>query len=273
MSPLSSRWRAAGFAALFVLVTWACNCGTFQQLASPAAEVADTPTPLPLPTEAPTLAPPTEMPTATLTAAPAATPTEAPTATPARGPVLFEDDFSVNSGWYVDQDEVGSYRVENGVYAITAQMTDTQLWGNAGRSFGDVVIDIDATQISGPPNDNSGYGVGCRVQENGDGYFLRLTANGDYAIVRYTSSDDPDASGFIPLIDWTPTDAINQGKNTTNHITAICQGSSISLSVNGVLLGTAQDGTYPTGDIAVTATTFEAEPVTVHFDNLVVSEP
>jgi hypothetical protein len=277
MNALPARWRAAGSAALFLLVTWACNCGTFQRIealggAEQPAEAVTVEAPTlppateapaqPAPTEAPTLPPPTEA------------LTEAPAVAPPPAGVLFEDDFSdPGSGWYLDDNpEEGSYAYENGVYAITALSNGLQMWGNAGRSFGDMVIEVDATQVSAPANNNNAYGVGCRIQENGDGYFLRISADGYYAIYVVTSDPETGDTTFTALLDWTQSGAINQG-NATNHITATCAGSSLSLNVNGQMLGSTQDSTYATGDIAVTATTFEDQPTTIHYDNVVVREP
>jgi hypothetical protein len=278
MITLSPRWRAAGSAALFVLVTWACNCGTFQQFTSPGGEVQQSPEAATVAAEAPTLPPPTEA--ATLPPAPEPTevpPTQAPAATPTETGVLLEDDFSdPGTGWYVDDDPgQGSYAYENGVYAITALSSGLQMWGNANRSFGDVVITVDATQISAPANNNNAYGVGCRIQPgtNGDGYFLRISGDGYYAIVKYVTTDPQTDDGeFVVLVDWMPTDAVNQG-NATNHIEVSCAGSELSLSVNGQFLGSAQDTDYVTGDIAMTATTFEDMPTTIHYDNVVVRTP
>jgi hypothetical protein len=278
MSTSPTRWRAAGFAALFLLVTWACNCGTFQQFTSPGGGAGQTPEAATVAVETPTLPPPTEAPTEAPTLPP---PTEAatlpPAATPTETGVLFSDDFSdPNSGWYLDDDPgLGSYAYENGVYAVTALSSGLQMWGNANLSFGDVVITVDATQISAPANDNNAYGVGCRIQPetNGDGYFLRISGDGYFGIFKYVTTDQQTDDGeFVILVDWTPTDAVNQG-NATNHIEVSCVGSQLSLSVNGQFLGSAQDSAYMTGDIAVTATTFEDTPTIIHYDNVVVRTP
>jgi hypothetical protein len=276
MIPPRARWRAAGVAALFLLVTWACNCGTLQGLISPGEEAVFAPTPTIIPTA--TDAPPTATPTITPTPAPTHTPTPAPTETPAATPtemgLLFEDDFSdPASGWYVDQDEGGngSYTYEGGVYAVTALSSGLQMWGPAGRSFGDVVITVDATQVSAPANDNNGYGVGCRIQDDGAGYYLRISGDGYYGAHRVTY-DTQGEETFTVLVEWTRTDAINLG-NAANHIEATCAGSQLTLTVNGQIVLIAEDDTFTEGDIALTVTTYEDEPTTVHFDNVVVREP
>jgi hypothetical protein len=71
---------------------------------------------------------------------------------------------------------------------------------------------------------------------------------------------------------WTESDVVRQG-NATNHIRAICDGSSLVLLVNGQRLATAEDSTFASGDIALTATSYEDELTEVRFDNLVVQQP
>jgi hypothetical protein len=180
-------------------------------------------------------------------------------------PALFEDDFSdPSSGWEVGDYSDGSLGYSDGGYLVTATLEDTYIWGVANQFFSDIVIEVDATELSAPANDNNAYGVMCRVQPNGkDGYALRISGDGYYAI--HLISD-----GFEALVDWTASDAIRQG-NATNHLRAVCDGSSLVLFVNGELVAEASDTTFTEGDIALSATTFEAEPTEVLFDNLVVS--
>ncbi len=281
MIPPRARWRAAGVAVLFLLVTWACSCGALQGLISPGGEaptatrLAPTPTIIPTATGAPPTATPTITPTPPPTHTPTPPPTWTPAATPTESGLLFEDDFSdPASGWYVNPDEVGegSYTYENGVYAITALSNSLQMWGNAGRSFGDVVITVDTMQVSAPANDNNGYGVGCRIQDDGAGYYLRISGDGYHATHRVTYDAQSGEETFTPLVDWTRTEAINLG-NAANRIDATCAGSKLSLTVNGQIVSIAEDDTFAQGDIALTVTTYEDEPTTIHFDNVAVREP
>jgi hypothetical protein len=186
---------------------------------------------------------------------------------PVRGlaPVLFEDDFSdPGSGWEVGDYADGSIGYRDGGYFVTSIVEDTYIWGLANQSFTDIVVDVDATQLSAPANDNNAYGVMCRVQANGkDGYALRISGDGYYGI--HIVSD-----GFEALVDWTASDAIRQG-NATNHLRAVCDGPDLVLFVNGELVAEASDTTFAEGDIALSATTFEAETTEVLFDNVVVS--
>ncbi len=78
--------------------------------------------------------------------------------------------------------------------------------------------------------------------------------------------------GYEWLVDFTESNAIRQG-SASNHIRAVCNGSKLSLTVNGVLLAEVEDSEFTSGDIALTATSYEDTPTEVRFDNLVVTAP
>ncbi len=179
--------------------------------------------------------------------------------------VLLQDDFSdPNSGWEVGNYDTGSVGYAQGTYSVVSYGDSNMMWGLAYRNFTDVIIEVDATQVSAPSNNNNAYGVMCRVQEDDDGYVLRISGDGYYAIHRTVDGH------FEPLVDWTTSSVIRQG-NATNHIRVVCDGSYLALFANGELLAEAQDTTYAEGDIALTATSFESTSTEVHFDNLVVT--
>ena len=190
-----------------------------------------------------------------------------PTSPPQPGE-LFRDDFSnPNSGWETGDYEAGSVGYKDGAYFVTSLEDGSTMWGVAHQSFDNLVIELDATQISAPANDNNDYGVVCRNQPDSmAGYYLLISGDGGYAILK------SEGETFEALVDWTPTDVVRQG-NATNHIRAMCDGPTLTLFVNGQRLATAEDTTFSRGDIALTATTYESEPTEVHFDNLVVRRP
>jgi len=187
-----------------------------------------------------------------------------------RSSVLFQDDFSdPKSGWEVGEYDAGEVGYGKGYYYVISYGDGNTMWGVANRSFTDVVIEVDATQVSGPANNNTDYGVICRTggSESGVGYYLLISGDGYYAIVKGTDA------GYEWLVDFTESNAIRQGNNATNHIRAICKGSKLSLTVNGVLLAEVEDSEFTSGDIALTATSYESDPTEVRFDNLVVTAP
>jgi hypothetical protein len=189
---------------------------------------------------------------------------------PTPADVIFQDDFGdTGSGWEVGEYDSGSVGYRDGAYFVTASATDIGMWGIANRSFDNLIIEVDAIQVSAGPASDNAYGVVCREQGDGSGYYLRISGDGYYSIARANVG----AGGeFIPLVDWAESNAIKKG-NATNRIRAVCNGSTLELSINGEQVATAEDSTFTTGDIAFTATTYESEATEIHFDNLVVRTP
>ena len=193
--------------------------------------------------------------------------TETPPLPSSRSDSLFQDDFSdPDSGWEIGDYDTGGVGYEGGAYFVISLGGSATMWGVANRSFDDLIVEVDASQVAGPASNDNDYGVVCREQGNGDGYYLLISGDGYYAIIEAAGGD------FEPLVNWTQSDVVRQG-NATNHIRAICDGSSLALLVNGQRLATAEDSTFASGDIALTATSYEDESTEVHFDNLVVQQP
>lgn len=190
-----------------------------------------------------------------------------PPVQPGGGDILFRDDFEdPNSGWEIGDYDAGSVGYVDGYYFVRSVERGKTMWGAALQNFTDVVIDVDAIQVLAPPNDNNDYGVVCRLQPNGDGYYLVISGDGYYAIYRAVEGE------FEPLVDFAPSDVIWQG-NATNHLRVICRGTYLALLVNGELVAKTDDATFAGGDVGLTATTYEDEPTEVRFDNLVVRAP
>jgi hypothetical protein len=193
---------------------------------------------------------------------------ETPTPTRDQQPsgLLLEDDFGDDgSGWEEGDYSGGSVGYGPGYYYVSVE-PDSFMWGVAYRSFDDVIIEVEATQHSAPWNDNNGYGVVCREQGDGDGYYLFVSGDGAYSIFKGVGGD------VEMLVEWTASPVVRQG-DTTNDIRAICNGRRLTLIVNGEELASTTDDDYSQGDIGVAATTFESESTEIHFDNLVVREP
>ncbi len=232
----------------------------------------ETPEATEAPTEAPTEEPTQEPLPPTAEPRPTLPPTEEPPPPPpAADNILLEDNFDdPSSGWEIGDYSDGSVGYGNGFYFVTATRDGGAMWGVAGRDFANVIIEVDATQVQGPANDNNAYGVKCRVQTGesglgGDGYALMISGDGFYSIQVVTDGN------YEPLINWTRSNAINLG-NATNHLRAVCEADHMALFVNGQFLGEINDSTYSTGDISLMAATLEPETTEIHFDNILVTQ-
>lgn len=182
---------------------------------------------------------------------------------------LFEDTFDeAGSGWETGQYVEGAVSYNGGRYAIISNGDGNMMWGRLNdHPFEDVDIEVQAGQVTAPANNNNSFGIGCRLQPNSnDGYYLRISSDGYYAITKIASG--------VPtlLVDWAASPAIHQGA-TLNNLRAVCKGSTLTLYANSTQLASTSDDTFSSGDIALTATSFEAEPTEIHFDNITIRPP
>ncbi len=181
--------------------------------------------------------------------------------------VLYQDNFDdQGSGWEIGSYDHGQVGYQAGKYVVTSDGDGATMWGIGDQSFSDVDIEVEAAQVLAPGNNNNDYGVMCRAQDNGDGYYLLISGDGNYSILLGNGDN------YSTLVDWQESSAINTG-NATNQLRAVCNGSSFDLYVNGKHLASAQDDTFSSGAIALTATSYESDGTEVHFDNLTVRQP
>jgi hypothetical protein len=189
--------------------------------------------------------------------------------------LLYKDDFSdPSSGWssltdadgITDYDE-GFYRIR--VDTIGESKNGMDMWSHPGVDLqGDVRIEVDATKIGGP--DENDMGVLCRYTKKNDAfnfYYFLITSDGYIGIAKMKESDSKLISGEK----MTTSDAIKT--TTTNHIRADCIGDKLTLYVNGTQVATATDSEYTGGDIGLIAGSFDTPGVDIHFDNFIVTKP
>jgi hypothetical protein len=204
---------------------------------------------------------PTPKPTSTLSSSPTPLPSPTPSI------ILFTDSEFTNSCALDSTKDVERF-VENGQFHMRVLTPLFVAWTKCTQvEFSDFILDVDATQISGP--DNNSYGVifryGLDAKEfytfliSGDGFYV-FTVDG-------ADRDEPEL-----LVDWTELPAINKGAQT-NHIKVIAVGENMKYYVNDQILGEVQDARFGTGVVGFFAGSLDEGGVQVSFDNLVISQP
>ncbi len=195
-------------------------------------------------------------------------------AAPGTPGVIFQDDFSdPNSGWDTHTGADVTTNYDDGRYLLAVEEPLVDVWATPGLELTDVVIEADTQYAAGPENNE--YGLMCRYTRAGDGsnsfYFFFISSDGYYALGKVVKNArtvlNPEAGSFQP------SDAILMGPSATNHLSATCQGTHFSLSVNGTRVGEFEDDELPRGDIGLIAGTFDEGGVRLHFDNVVVRQP
>lgn len=187
------------------------------------------------------------------------------------GGTLFADDFSgeQNCGW-VEYNRGGAViAIEDGALNISTSSPGEIWWTNPGRTFDDVIVNVQASQISGV--DDNAYGVICRYQDEHNFYLFLISGDGFYTIGKYAGIDIP-VTYLTPDGQYQPSDIINQGA-ASNDIQASCIGNQLSLAVNGEPLITVTDSEFSSGDIGLAASTMQQGTVEISFDDVRVFAP
>jgi hypothetical protein len=184
---------------------------------------------------------------------------------------LFDDFSDPASGWEIGEYGIGSVGYDMGEYFIRAVDDNGYIWGQLFERFGDVSIDVTARQASGTDNNDTGYGVMCRVNydsEVGDlgGYAFLVAGDGYYAIIRFVDGDDE----F--LVGWEKSETVRQG-NATNELQVICAGDRLTFYVNGVRIAETWDDSFSSGDVAFFVQIYEPGTAEFRFDNFSLTSP
>src|SRR5688572_17240960 len=153
------------------------------------------------------------------------------------GDLLVDDDFSESDTWEVYKDKDSNLRTVDDVYRMTLD-GDLYTWALNDEEHSDVIIEVETSQISEDLNNH--YGVMCRADSEGSGYFFFISGDGYYSI--YKGSDDD----LEALAEWETSDAINQGEDN-NSLVAVCVEDYLALYANGTLLAEANDDEYSSG--------------------------
>jgi hypothetical protein len=181
--------------------------------------------------------------------------------------ILFEDHFSdPSSGWHQLDILEGIADYENGHYEIIVHAKNADFWAYPGLYFEDTIIEVDATTVDGPLDNN--FGIICRHQDVKNFYFFIISSDGYYAIGKVINN----IQTLISADKMQESDAISQGYST-NHIKAVCDGPRLSLFVNDNQLVSVQDSSLTSGDVGLLAGTFAESETSIHFDNFIVEKP
>jgi hypothetical protein len=176
----------------------------------------------------------------------------------------YEENFSTskNSFFGSYSDDISSNYFENGKYRIRIFRMNNWSAYYAISVPRDFILEVEATQVSGP--DDNGYGVifGYKDVDNYN-YFL-ISGDGYYRIARLVNgvwSDDI----------WMKSDAIHTGNNDTNLINITSHEGKILFYVNERYVDKYENYNSEIGMIGLMAET-ENTPgtITIDFDNLKV---
>jgi hypothetical protein len=205
--------------------------------------------------------PPTETPT------PFPTPVITPTADmqPKIGKILFEDDFSSQTGWTLTQSQAGSVAYGNNELTIAIAETNAYLFSiRETPTFTDFYLEITVSPSLCKKLDE--YGVLFRVSPAIDYYRLSLSCNGQIRVDRIIGGQ---ASSPQP---WVLSGAVPPGAPSSSVLGISAVGDEMQFFVDGKYQFTIQDPLLTSGGVGVFARSTNNQAVTVNFSDLVVYE-
>lgn len=140
------------------------------------------------------------------------------------------------------------------------------IWYLTGATYTDTAVSVTVRQTEGQV-DGQGFGLLCRADDMGNGYYFVIAASGHAAVLKATP-DEPDP---VPLQRWGAFDAVREGREAVNELTAICAGDHLRFLVNNQIIADLRDPDFSEGQVGVVLGA-TAETLWLRFDDLALSE-
>lgn len=175
----------------------------------------------------------------------------------------YSEDFSnPNSGWTTSADLSGDTQYATGQMRILVKTENISIWSVSGKSFRDVIYEVDAQPVGGPQD--NGYGVLFRYKDRKNFYHFEVSSDGYWraGIMKEGKMDN--------WADWQQHPAIKTN-NEVNRIKIQMKGEQLTYFVNDKEIYTRTDKELLRGDLGVFALTSPDRPnVEIAFDNVTV---
>ena len=126
----------------------------------------------------------------------------------------WHEDFESAEAWRLSSDAVADVAVTEGQLRIHVLQPGQVAWASTERTWVDLHVAVDATQISGPVDNE--YGVLIRMDEDDRFYAFSVSGDGYARAARFQ-----DGAWSVLGSDWTPVDAVRQGMATDRKSTRL----------------------------------------------------
>jgi hypothetical protein len=201
---------------------------------------------------------------ATVTPIGAGAPTVAPTPP---GQLLAANFADSLGGFRISKlDATGGVVYAGGALRFTVLKTGVE-WFSPSRQVRaqDVAIDVDARQTAGPAQTE--FGAICRWQDANNFTAFAISAGGQYKIWQKSQGT------VRRLVDWTDASSLAGGGLSAHHLTITCSGTQLSLAVDGIAVGHADDPGPVPGDVVLFAGLREDGKLVVDFTKITATKP
>jgi len=196
-----------------------------------------------------------------------------PTNTIAPPPRTFTEGFDQNPGYWeflqIDHGQGSSYpSPQDGFLVFNLPFPNDWVYAlYNGQDYENVMIDARVEVRAGV---DGAYGIVCRYKEKMGWYELNIYADQTYEIL-YGQWLTRGVARYTPVVQ-SQSEKISPG---VNEIGLLCQGNTLTPYINGVRMQTRNETKFAldSGEIGLSASSFESLPFTVAYDSVKVSEP
>ena len=177
--------------------------------------------------------------------------------------LLFQDDFSSQGGWFVDDNDRFTLSFIDEQYSFAVVTKNSPIWSVKEKTFDDIRVEVDAAQIGG--SSDGYYGLVCRFQNRDNYYILVVSPNGNFGIGKMFDKQ-------LRYLNFT-----NQYGNLLtdkgNRLRADCVGNTLTLYVDGTQVLQATDDSFKSGGAGMVVGNRSSLGTNVRFDNYTVLKP
>lgn len=175
----------------------------------------------------------------------------------------FQQDTTTWDTFSLDND-AAIFRVNDGALEGAVVADRGYVWSLNNELHENVIVNATVQQTQGALG--AAFGVICRADAAGNGYYFLISSDGQFSI----SVGTDDRNALFQLVPWQSSSAIKTGYQA-NEIRAVCFENYLALFVNDVFLGEASDleGEFTQGELGVTLGAVN-ETAWVRFDDILV---
>ena len=169
-----------------------------------------------------------------------------------------------HSGWTLNSQQDTfkcGYLAKEQYYSIELYTTQRAAWAYHNKVYTDFSAGVDAAAVYGSVA--GGYGLVFRMVDADNYYYFGVSNQGTWGLWKRTSQV------WQALLGPTDSSAINTGA-VWNHLQVLCEGTSITLYVNDVFVGSTTDGSFASGRIGLMGESADVGGVQMVFDDLAV---